>query len=97
MSATRVRIAEGVLSSPVAREAVLLELESGRYFGLNEVGAKVWRLLSEGAELEAVVAAVATEYEVDEAMVRRDLDRLLDQLVEAGLVRLETGPSRREG
>lgn len=89
MTRTKLLIAEGVLCSPVANEAVLLELASGRYFGLNEVGARVWALIQDGTDLDTVAARLVEEFEVDADTVRRDLERLVGELVDAGLVRVE--------
>jgi len=91
MATRTVRIANGVLASPVANEAVLLSIETGHYFGLNEVGARVWALLAQGLDLEAVAARLLEEYDVAETVVRSDLERLVDDLVRAGLVVEEEG------
>ncbi len=97
MTTKIVKIPHGVLCSPVANEAVLLELESGRYFGLNEVGARVWALLQQEPDLGSVEARLIDEYEVDPETLRRDLQRLVDELVQAGLLQVETAPTGAGG
>ena len=52
--ATRVTIPETVLFRDLDGEAVLLDTVSGRYFGLNEVGTRMWALLQFHGEIEAV-------------------------------------------
>lgn len=89
MTTRTVRIADGVLMSPVANEAVLLNIETGHYFGLNEVGARAWSLLADGLDLQAVTARLLEEYEVAESVLRTDLDLLVDGLVRAELVVVE--------
>ena len=61
-------------------EAVILDLASGTYFGLNEVGTRVWRLVDEGRDAAQIVDAVAAEYDADRATIERDVARLLDDL-----------------
>lgn len=61
-------------------EAVILDLASGTYFGLNEVGTRVWRLLEEGRDATQIVEIVGSEYQADRATIARDVDRLLDEL-----------------
>jgi hypothetical protein len=61
-------------------EAVILDLGSGTYFGLNEVGTRVWQLISEGRDEPGIVEAVASEYDADRATIARDIARLLDDL-----------------
>lgn len=78
-------------------ESVLLDLASGSYYGLDEIGTRVFRLVSEGKALGEVRAALLDEFEVGEAELARDVDDLLFALRERGLVRFEVGaapPSR---
>lgn len=68
--------------------AVLFSPESELYFGLNDVGAKVWQLLPPVlTSLDALCAAVSREYpDVDAAVIRQDVEELLEQLLREGLV-----------
>ena len=61
-------------------EAVLLDLSSGTYFGLNEVGTRVWQLLAYGRDEGQIVAALAAEYDADAAVIAGDVARLLGDL-----------------
>jgi hypothetical protein len=85
----KVTIPEQVLFQEVGGEAVLLDLNSERYFGLDEVGTRIWELLAEYGELQPVYLAMLEEYEIDEAALRDDLIALVDTLAEAGLITLE--------
>lgn len=79
-----------VSSTVVFREmddgAVLLDLESGVYFGLDPVGTRIWTLLSEHATPQAVCDAMAQEYEVERDVLAADVLRLVGELQETGLV-----------
>jgi hypothetical protein len=68
-------------------EAVLLDLASGTYFGLNVVGSRVWELLSAGKSLGEVRAALLDEFEVDAGVLEQDLRELLEMLQSRGLVK----------
>ena len=61
-------------------EAVILDLASGTYFGLNEVGTRVWRLVDEGRDASQIIEIVASEYQADRTTIARDVERLLDDL-----------------
>jgi hypothetical protein len=61
-------------------EAVLLDLSSGTYFGLNEVGTRVWQLLADGRDESQIVATLAAEYDADAAVIAGDVARLLGDL-----------------
>lgn len=79
----------GVLSEVVDGEAVLLHLESGRYFGLNPTGTRMWQLMSESASAPRIISVVATEFGVDEETVARDLSALVNELTRRGLLVLD--------
>lgn len=84
---TWVCIPEDVVFRDLSGEAVILNLTTGTYFGLNGVGTKVWSLLAEHKSTEEVVQALLKEYQVSEDRLRADVDGLVGQLLEKGLVR----------
>lgn len=84
--AARVAPREGVLFQQLQDEAVLLNLDSGQYFGLDEVGTRIWNLLAESKALPQIVSAIVEEYEVDSARCEADLLKLLHDLEAQGLV-----------
>lgn len=67
-------------------EAVILDLESGTYFGLNEVGTRVWQLVGEGRGQPEIVAVLAAEYDADRATIERDVIRLVEELRDRRLI-----------
>ena len=83
----RVAVPETVLFRDLDGEAVLLATESGRYFGLNEVGTRMWSLLCLHGDVEAVYRALLAEYEVPEDRLREDLAQFVDTLAARGLVK----------
>lgn len=71
-------------------ELVLLQLESGYYFGLNQVGTMVWKLLEPGkVPLSELCDAVVNEFDAPRAEIKNDIKALLQSLEEEGLVRCE--------
>ena len=66
-------------------ESVLLNLETGMYFGLDEVGTRVWRLAADNGSLRAVRERLVEEYDADPAAIERDLLALAEALVSKGL------------
>jgi hypothetical protein len=66
--------------------AVLLNLQTKRYFSLNETGTRIWELVQKTADEETIVAKLLREYEVEEPMVRAEVRRILDELIEAQLI-----------
>lgn len=87
----RVSIPPSVLSQRVGDELVLLDINSGMYYGLNEVGARVWQLLSEGLDVTALVDVLADEYEASHDTLEADVKKLLEDLGAKGLIAGDAG------
>jgi len=79
-------IPKDVVFRDLAGESVILNLETGIYFGLNEVGTRIWSLLVEHGDKNKVVQGMLAEFNVEEQDLRRDVDKLLQELSEKGLL-----------
>jgi hypothetical protein len=64
----------------------LLDLRSESYFGLDNVGTRIWRLVEQGNDLARVHSTLMAEYDVDATRLERDIATLIQELAEAGLV-----------
>jgi hypothetical protein len=82
----KLQIPRHVLSQAVQDETVLLDLKQERYYGLDDVGSRVWALISAGVATSQLTECLMREYDVDERRLRSDLAALLDELVVAGLL-----------
>jgi hypothetical protein len=86
---------ENVVSRDLEGEAVILNLESGVYFGLNGVGTRIWALIQEYGSLRKVFEAMQQEYEVAPQVLESDLLQLIEQLQARGLVNLSQPNERK--
>ena len=84
----RVRVPDDVLISNLQEESVILNLDSERYFGLNDVGTRILTLLNTSDSIEAAYETLAQEYDVDEEVLRKDLLTLVENLLEQGIVQI---------
>jgi hypothetical protein len=66
-------------------ESVLLNLETGMYFGLDAVGTRVWQLAGDGGSLRGIRERLVEEYDAEPSVIERDLLALADTLVTKGL------------
>jgi Coenzyme PQQ synthesis protein D (PqqD) len=82
----RVAVPDGVLISHLQEESVILNLESERYFGLDDVGTRFLTVLTTSESLEAAYETLSSEYEVDPQVLRQDLLALVEKLVDQGLL-----------
>lgn len=82
------------VSTALGGETVILGADAGQYFGLNEVGARVWELLQEPVRVSTICETVCAEYEVAPEQCARDVLELLAELRAKGLldVRRESAP-----
>lgn len=85
---TRFVVPEDVLFQELNGEAVILDLASERYFGLDGVGTRFWELVNDDPSMQAAFDQLREEYEVEPKRLERDLLTLAGDLLEAGLLRL---------
>jgi predicted component of type VI protein secretion system len=78
-----------VLFREVEGEAVLLNTTTGKYFGLDQVGTRMWTLLAQHGRVEPAYQALVEEYDVAPEQLRKDLLDLVGKLVAHGLVQVE--------
>ncbi|MDF5728083.1 MAG: PqqD family peptide modification chaperone [Rhizonema sp. PD38] len=78
--------ASNQISSDLGGEAVVLNLQSGVYHGLNEVGARIWDLIQQPKSVLDVKQRLLSEYEVEPEVCTLDLLALLHTLEVAGLI-----------
>ena len=84
----RIVISPEVLISEVGSESVLLNLKSEQYFGLDEVGTRMWQALTSGESIQAAYDALMAEYDVEPDLLRRDMSDLIERLIDQGLVEI---------
>ena len=81
-----VEVPDHVIARKVSDEMVLMDLETGTYFSLDPVGARVWELLGQGMALSAVCEAIFSEYDAPRETIETDVLELCDDLVEKKLI-----------
>ena len=82
----RLKVLEQVVTRQVGDETVLLNLESGTYFGLDPVGSRFLELLQAEGALAAIIARMLEEFDVTETQLEADLVRLADEMFASGLL-----------
>ena len=82
----RVKIPDDVLISKLQEESVILNLDSERYFGLDDVGTRFLSVLTTSDTIETAFERLRNEYDVDPQVLRSDILALVENLVEQGLL-----------
>lgn len=83
---TVVSVPKSVMARRVGDEVIVLDLTGGEYFGLPDVGARIWELLLDGKSLVEVADVIISEYDVDRATAERDVLSLVADLSDKGLL-----------
>ena len=86
MEELKLKTSDSVISRHVDGEVVLLHLESEAYFGLDEAGVVFWTALESTGDFATAVDAVCEAFDVDQVTAESDLNELLEDLLNAGLV-----------
>ncbi len=68
------------------QEAVLLNLETEQYFGLDEIGTRMWQLVTASPSIDAAYQELLAEFDVEAEMLHSNLTELLTRLVDSGLL-----------
>ena len=82
----RVRIPDDVLISRLQEESVILNLDSERYFGLDDVGTRILTVLTSSESIGAAYESLREEYDIDDGVLRDDLLALVESLAQQGIV-----------
>ncbi|MGC8786910.1 MAG: PqqD family peptide modification chaperone [Anaerolineae bacterium] len=88
---SKVTLGKEVLFRDLGGEAVFLNLQTGKYYGLDEVSTRIWALLTQYGEVKQVCAALLAEYDVNEERLQEDLLHFIDELVSHGLLQIDKG------
>jgi hypothetical protein len=83
---TKVRISPRVYARGFGEEIVLLDFAVGEYFGLDPVGAEIWRGLEKGESLQRIADSVVEHWDVSREEALRDIVELVGELAERTLV-----------
>ena len=88
-----VTVAEAVVSRDLDNETVLLNLDTGIYFGLDPVASDMWRAIQATGSLHDAYEAVCTEYDAEPAVLQADLLQLVAQMLAKGLLQTADPPA----
>ena len=78
---------KAIVQSKIGEEVVMLDMESGFYFGLNSVASVIWGLLADEIAFEILIDQLMTQFEVERSLCEADTKELLDQMLEKNIIR----------
>ena len=78
---------KAIVQSQIGEEVVMLDMESGFYFGLNSVASVIWGLLADEIGFEKLIDQLMAHFEVERSICEADTQELLDQMLEKNIIR----------
>ncbi len=77
---------EKAMFTNVGEDILALNVHDGQCYGMEKVSAAVWRLLAEPTDVERICESLVEQYEVEPALCRADVERLMAQFQSEGLI-----------
>lgn len=81
-----VQHSSNVVSCEIDAKTVMLDIENGKYHGFNEVGSRIWQMISEPMEIDKICAILAAEFEISQEQCEVEVLRFLQKLDETKLI-----------
>ncbi|MCI0440307.1 MAG: PqqD family peptide modification chaperone [Chloroflexi bacterium] len=82
------RVAKDALSADLGDEVVILNVSKGVYYGLENVGYLIWKLIERRHTVGEIALAIVSEFDVDFEQCKRDVIELLKELEREGLIEI---------
>jgi len=76
----------GLMTADMNGSAVMMDIMTGKYYNLGEVGGRIWELQEEPMTVGALVEKLTGEYDVSAEQCRADIAPFLKTLLERGLL-----------
>jgi hypothetical protein len=84
---------EDAISTTIDDEAVLLNTESGEYYGMNPVGTRIWELLEEPCDVATIEDTISGEFDVPPEECTDDIATFLSSLETEHLIEVVDDPN----
>jgi Coenzyme PQQ synthesis protein D (PqqD) len=86
--ATVISRSTSVLTAEVEGEVVMMSIEQGCYFGLDDIGSDIWHRIEPPCSFATLIDRLAADYEADRATIAADVQALLGRMAAQDVVRL---------
>ena len=83
----KIVISDGIEAANLDGETVLLDINSGHYFGLNEVGSRIVELVKDATTIRQVLDQMLSEYDVDPQRLEQDVASFIQQMIDRRLIK----------
>jgi|SRR6516225_5306384 hypothetical protein len=87
----RVEVPKHVMARFLDNECVFLNFDTELYYGLDEIGTRMWQAVTAAPCIEAAYEELFSEFDVEAEQLRQNFSELLERLVNYGLLRVQRG------
>lgn len=88
---TLITRSSGLMTAPVHDETVMMDIENGQYYGLDDIGSEIWRRLESPCRFGDLVDGLVVNYDSDRAVIAADVRKLLAVMADHNVVTLAQG------
>ncbi|MFA5383188.1 MAG: lasso peptide biosynthesis PqqD family chaperone [Eubacteriales bacterium] len=86
---TNITQAAGLVAADKDGKKVMLNIDKGTYYGLDDIGSHIWDLLEVPRKIQEVVDLLLQEYDVEEKVCQHDVMLFINKLYDRGLVDID--------
>jgi hypothetical protein len=79
---------EEIVASDIDGETVMMSIENGKYYGLDDIGSRIWELIEKPIRVSDLIDTLLGRYEVDRKTCERDVLKFLNELNEDEIVQV---------
>ena len=87
---SKIKQCNSIYTSSIDNEAVMLNVDLGKYFGMNSIASDIWNKLKNTMTVESLIDSLSSEYNVSPEECQADVIPFLENLIANGLIEIET-------
>jgi len=80
MTETVISQIEEIVASDIDGETVMMSIENGKYYGLDDIGSRIWELIEQPIKVSDLIDALLERFDVDRETCERDVLKFLNEL-----------------
>lgn len=78
----------GVVSNEIDGEVIMVNIDMGKYYGLDEIGTIIWAMLENPVKIESIIEKLAEEYSGERDKIERDVLKFLEKLEKERIIKI---------
>lgn len=86
---SKIKQCNSIYTSSIDNEAVMLNIDLGKYFGMNSIATDIWNKLKNTITIETLINELSSEYAVSPDQCQTDILPFLEKLIDNGLIEIE--------